>query len=348
MSIRRITYLSLVVLTLGACLRCDSGLASSGTITVMSYNLQTLFDPVDQGGEYDDFSVADGSWNQDLYRLRIAALASAIAAAAPGGPDVLVVQEVENRRVLKDLAAAAGEYPYLAISPAEGSALACGLASRLPLRAVRAHRYQSDTAGLSGAGSTSVPRYLLECELDAGSQVLYVLAAHWKSKLGGAQETEPERQAAAVLAASVIRARLETEPSAALILAGDLNENPDEFVLAGSAYPTALMTADQGPGPWLSITSLAGEAAPDRPVMYCPWEDYGGYSYLYDGKPERIDQLLLSPGLVGEGLPRLVSFSAEAPAFLLGSTGKPLGWSSRLASGYSDHLPIRVTLQLVP
>jgi endonuclease/exonuclease/phosphatase family metal-dependent hydrolase len=343
MPLRRITFLALVIVTLGACVRCDSGLASSGTITVMSYNLQTLFDPVDQGGEYDDFSVADGSWNEDLYRLRIAALASAIVAAAPGGPDVLVVQEVENRRVLEDMAAAAGDYPYLAISPAEESALACGLASRLPLRAVRAHRYRSP-----GDGPASVPRYLLECELDAGPLVLYVLAAHWKSKLGGARETEPERQAAAVLAASVIRARLEAEPSAALILAGDLNENPDEFVLAGSTYPTALMPADQGPGPWLSITSLAGGASPDWPVMYCPWSDYGGFSYLYAGKPERIDQLLLSPGLVGEGVPRLVSFSAEAPAFLLGSQGQPLGWSSRLVSGYSDHLPIRVIIRLNP
>jgi len=192
-----------------------------------------------------------------------------------------------------------------------------------------------------------VPRYLLECELDAGPLVLYVLAAHWKSKLGGAQATEPERRAAAVLAASVIRARLESEPSAAVILAGDLNENPDEFVLAGGAYPTALMPADEGPGTWLSITGMAGESSANRPVLYCPWDDFGGYSYLYAGIPERIDQLLLSPGLVAEGLPHLVSFSAEAPDFLLGSTGKPLGWNSRLASGYSDHLPIRVTIRLV-
>jgi endonuclease/exonuclease/phosphatase family metal-dependent hydrolase len=343
MSLGRIICLALVLVTLLACVCCDSSLASADTITVMSYNLQTLFDPVDQGGEYEDFSVVDGSWNEDLYRIRIAALASAIVAASPGGPDVLVVQEVENRRVLQDLAEAAGGYPYLVLSPAEESILVCGIASRLPLRAVRAHRYHS-----AGDGPSSVPRHLLECELETGGQVLYVLAAHWKSKLGGASETEPERQAAAVLAGAVIRARLLAEPPAALILAGDLNENPDEFVLVGGTYPTALMPADQGPGPWLSITGLASESAPGRPVMYCPWNDYGGYSYLYAGKPERIDHLLLSPGLVGAGLPRLVAFSAEAPAFLLDSQGQPLGWKSRLASGYSDHLPIRVTIRLLP
>jgi endonuclease/exonuclease/phosphatase family metal-dependent hydrolase len=343
MSARRITLIVLVFFTLGACVRCETGLKAPGTITIMSYNLQTLFDPVDQGGEYEDFSVAKGTWNIDLYRLRIAALASAIQAAAPGGPEVLVVQEVENRRVLGDLAEAAGGYPYLALSPAEESTLACGVASRLPFRAVRAHRYRP-----SGEGPSSVPRYLLECELEAGGQVLYVLAAHWKSKLGGAQATEPERRAAAVLAATVIQARLQVDPLAAIILAGDLNENPDEYVLAGSAYPTALMPASEGPGPWLSITFLAAEADADGPVLYCPWEDYGGYSYLYAGLRERIDHLLLSPGLVGDGLPRLVSFSAEPPEFLLGSMGKPLAWSSRLGTGYSDHLPIRVTLRLAP
>lgn len=343
MQLRPIVSIALVVISLGACVRCETGLGSPDTITVMSYNLQTLFDPVDQGGEYEDFSVADGSWNEDLYRLRISALASAVAAAVPGGPEVLVVQEVENRRVLEDLAGAVGTYPYLALSPSEESTLSCGVASRLPLRAVRAHRYRS-----AGDGPSSVPRYLLECELDAGSLVLYVLAAHWKSKLGGAEATEPERQAAAVLAASVIRTRFEIDPSAAIILAGDLNENPDEYALSGSTYTTALMPASEGSGPWLSITSLTNESSADGPVMYCPWDDFGGYSYLYSGVAERIDQLLLSPGLVGEGLPRLVSFSAEAPAFLLGSTGKPLGWSNRLASGYSDHLPIRVTIRLVP
>ena len=342
MPFRRIVFLVIVVLALGACVRCGgTGAGVPGTITIMSYNLQTLFDPVDQGGEYEDFSVANGCWNEELYRLRIAALASAIVAAVPGGPEVLVVQEVENRRVLEDLAGAAGGYPYLALSSAEEATLACGLASRLPLLAVRAHRYRT-----SDGGSASVPRYLLECELDAGGQVLYVLAAHWKSKLGGAQATEPERRAAAVLAATVIRARLEVDPSAAVILAGDLNENPDEFAMAGGAYPTALMPAEEGPGPWLNITSSVDAASADAPVMYCPWDDYGGYSYLYAGVPERIDHLLLSPGLVGEGVLRLISFSAEPPDFLVGAMGNPLGWSSRLASGYSDHLPIRVTLRL--
>lgn len=349
MFLRRIMFLVIGVLVLGVCVRCaGTGAGVPGTITLMSYNLQTLFDPVDQGGEYEDFSIADGSWTEDLYQLRIAALASAIQAAVPGGPEVLVVQEVENQRVLEDLARAAGGYPYLALSPAEESTLACGIASRLPLLAVRAHRYRSSGDGLSKNGSSSVPRYLLECELDAGGQILSVLAAHWKSKLGGAQATEPERLAAAGLAAAVIRARLEAEPLAAIILAGDLNINPDEYALSGGGYPTALMPAALGPGPWLSITSLASEASADGPVLYCPWDDYGGYSYLYAGVQERIDHLLLSPGLVGKGLPQLVSFSAEPPAFLVGPTGIPLGWSSRLASGYSDHLPIRATIRIDP
>ena len=344
MSLHRILLIFIIVTTLGACVRCGSaGLKGPDTLTIMSYNLQTLFDPVDQGGEYEGFSVADGSWSEDLYRLRLTALASAIQAAVPKGPEVLVVQEVENSRVLSDIADASGGYPYLAISPAEESTLACGLASRLPIQAVRAHRYRP-----VGDGPSGVPRYLLECELSAGGLVLFVLAAHWKSKLGGAEATEPERQAAAMLAASVIRTRLEVDPSACIILAGDLNENPDEFWMAGNAYPTALMPLDQGLGPWLSITSQAEESSIDGPVLYCPWDDFGGYSYLYEGKPERIDQLLLSPGLMGEGVPRLIAFSAEPPAFLIGAGGKPLGWNSRLATGYSDHLPIRVTLRLLP
>lgn len=324
----------------------------------MSYNLQTLFDPVDQGGEYEEFRVSTGAWNEALYKTRLAALASAIAAASlPGGsgkgPDVLVVQEAENARVLKDLAEAAGGYPYIASSPDEDANLGCGVLSRYPITAVRAHRVRKP----DGAPS-SVPRYLLEVELDVGGRNLLVIAAHLKSKLGGAEETEPERRAVTAFAGMLVGSRLAADPLLAVVVAGDFNENPDEFERVGRAYPTALMAPDAGPGQWLLISGdreLFGTVADSAlvapaPVLYCPWEEGGGYSYRYQGECEQIDQLLLSPGLVaGGGCPLVFQvFSAEPPEFAVDADGNPLGWNARMGSGYSDHLPIRVLLAFVP
>ncbi len=358
MSSRRYLPILAIPLFLFACVRCETAPAASGSVAIMSYNLQTLFDPVDHGGEYEEFRVSSGAWSEALYKTRLAALASAITAASvPGGagkgPDVLVVQEAENDRVLRDLAEAAGGYQYLASSPDEDANLGCGVLSRYPITAVRAHRIRKP----DGAPS-SVPRYLLEVELDVEGRRLLVLAAHLKSKLGGAEETEAERRAATAFASMLVGTRLADDPSLAVVIAGDFNENPDEFERVGRAYPTALMAPDAGPGPWLLIsgnreifgTGNDSALVAPAPVLYCPWEDGGGYSYRYQGECERIDQLLLSPGLVsGDDCPLgFQAFSAEPPEFAVDAEGNPLGWNARSGSGYSDHLPIRILLGIKP
>lgn len=341
-----------IPLFLSACVRCDTSVAADTGILVMSYNLQTLFDPVDQGGEYDGFVVADGDWTEAAYRSRIKALASAVLAATPpvgdsaaDGPDVLVVQEAENARALRDLAEALGGYGYVLSSPDEEATLSCGILSRVPVTAFRAHRVRQPESSPS-----SVPRYLLEAELDAGGRRLVVMAAHLKSKLGGAADTESERRAAAAFISSIVAARLAEDPTLAVVVAGDFNENPDERERVGAAYPTALMPAKAGPGPWLLISGdRAGlEPRDGQPVLFCPWDESGGYSYRYDGADERIDQLLLSPGPLAAGdCPWAYSgFSAEPPEFAVDDSGQPLGWHN--GSGYSDHLPIRVSLSPSP
>lgn len=354
MRLVRSLSLVLVPLLIASCTRCTTTRAASGGATVMSYNLQTLFDPVDQGGEYKEFRVSTGAWNQELYRARLAALASAILSSPPPegwaggrvGPDILVVQEAENARVLRDLADELGGYRHIASSPDEDAVLACGILSRYPFTAIKAHRIRQPEAAPS-----SVPRFMLEVELNLDGRQLVIIVAHLKSKLGGAEQTEPERRAAAAFASALIAGKLAGNPSLAIIVAGDFNENPDEHARTGRAYPTALMAPDAGPGTWLRISgdrNLASSVG--QPVLYCPWDDYGGYSYRFDGQEERIDQLLMSSALVSDADSPLQfsSFSAQPPAFAVDAYGTPIRWDSRLAGGYSDHLPIRVSLVFVP
>ncbi|HUW69732.1 MAG TPA: endonuclease/exonuclease/phosphatase family protein [bacterium] len=350
----------LLSLTLTACIGCRSLPAEGGSVVVMSYNLQTLFDPVDQGGEYAEFRVSSGAWDESRYRARLAALAASVLSASGrgrlgDGPDILVVEEAENQRVLQDLAAAAGGYEHVIASPDEEAVVACGVLSRYPVVAARAHRIRPPEGGPS-----SVPRYALEVELSVDGHRLVIIATHWKSKLGGAQETEPERQAAAVFIDALVASRLAADPALALVVAGDFNENPDEFERVERAWPTALMPAEAGAGPWLLITGSPARArdaarqlaAPKASplVLFCPWDGAGGYSYRFEGDPERIDQLLLSPALVAEegGALRFESFSAEPPQFAVDASGTPLAYNPRLNSGYSDHLPIRIRIAVIP
>lgn len=343
------TFSAVSIALLGSCTSCaipaiGELFGARGGITVMSYNLQTLFDPVDQGGEYEEFRVEGGSWGDEAYGLRLAALASSIRSApdtgeARGGPDIVVVQEAENGRVLRDLAEAAGPYPYVVSSPDEDAILSCGILSRWPPLSAKAHRARPED------GSSS-PRFILEVDLDVDGRRLAVIAVHLKSKLGGAAETEAERMAAASLISDIVSARLSADPSLALIVAGDFNENPDEHDRVGGSYRTALMPAGSGDGPWLAIADSPEAASADPLALYCPWEEGGGYSYRYEGEEERIDQLLMSPALArGSGCAfKFEGFSAEPPEFAVDSAGNPLRWNQGARSGYSDHLPIRVRL----
>jgi len=341
--IRTIAIAATVVLAVACQSAClTGGDRKPGLFTLMSYNVMTLFDATDDGVEYDGFSVARGEWDETRYRARVEAMASAVRGTLAGGPDVLVVQEIENRDVLADLSEALGGYPVVLFPDSGDSPISVGILSRFPCVAARAHV----PAGPDGAGS----RVMLEAELDVSGRRFVVLAAHWKSKLGGDAETEPERARAAALAGAVIRARLHDDPGLAVALAGDLNESPDEYERAGKAYTTALMPASAGDGPWLRVSFERAGAGFDGGgmVMFCPWDEAGGYSYLHDGEEERIDNILASPGTVGGGPLRLVAFSAEPAEFLVDESGAPRPWNARTGSGWSDHLPVVATFAPTP
>ncbi len=323
---------------------CAAAATAPKTLTLISYNLMTLFDPVDQGGEYDGWQVSKGEWDETRYKARLANTAAAILGLQPGGPDILVTVEAENRRVLQDLAEKLGGYLVIIASPEEKALLSCGVLSRYPLRQARAHLATppSDIAD-------SIPRYMLEAELDVAGRRLVILAAHWKSKLGGAAETEKSRRFAADLARRIMLERLAEDSSVGIILAGDLNENPDEFELVDREYPTALMPASMAAGPGLYISGDPEDArsVDGELVLFSPWEQAGGYSYKYAGKEERIDHILLSPNLLNGTSFRFESFSAEPPAFLVDEKGQPIRWNQAGNSGYSDHLPLRLVLAVV-
>lgn len=338
-----------------ACLPACSSMgqtAAPGRVTVMSYNVDNLFDAGDSGLEYPEFSVSSGKWDDARYRSRLERLAEVVRAAAPDarGPDVVCLAEIENRGVLEDLRRgqlASSGYSRSALVPAPGQAVNCGVLTRLPLLGLRAHGI--DSGGRRG-------RYVLEVALEAGGRRLTIFLCHWKSKLGGAAATEPERVLAAGLVAGRAAEILEADPAAEFLVCGDFNEEPDEFAKVGGAYRTALLPVDPGlpaaatgGGGCLFVTGDrdgAGRRDDGSPVLYSPWSGSDGWSYRLDGRGERIDGFLLSPGLLdGEGLV-FESFLPLAADFLLDSSGGPVPYNARTGVGYSDHLPIVLTLSL--
>lgn len=351
---------------------CSSPLspAGGGELSVVAYNVKSLFDSTDAGTEFAEFSVAKGKWDDARYKLRLQRVGEAVLAALPAGsrprgsppgPELLCLEEIENQAVLEALRSgplAKARYRYAAIAPAEGGPFSVCALSRLPILRQSCH------ASFGAKGSRS-GRDILELELDSGAGKLLVFACHWKSKSEGAQVTEAERRGAAALLRGLIAERLESDPDLAVLACGDFNESPDEYLRAGRRYATALMPVEEAamadaasatpnaPATTerLLVASSSAAARPfgaaAEPVLYSPWAESGGYSYSYRGSRERLDGFLLGPGLLGGGSLRYKRFASVEAAFLVDDSGAPAAWPGSGASGYSDHLPVLLVLEAV-
>jgi len=306
----------------------------------MSYNVENLFDDRDDGSEYSDYDPGEGTWNTPLYHAKLKNISEAIRATGNGGPDICLLQEVENERVVTDLLEGhlnVLKYRHAITAPKNQSATTVALLSRYRPRAVFAHSVHLDGG---------VPlRPILEVWFDIHGDGVVVFNNHWKSKSGGARETEIYRRAAAGFIRERVASLAEERPDLCIVIAGDLNERVDEYAASGGEYPTALMIGDTGAGGTLRLTGSWVEAAAGSSLLFSPWLDttFRG-SYAYAGNWEKIDHFLIAGASEGTGF-LYSGFEVIADEFLLDRDGYPRRWSTRTADGYSDHLPILLEMK---
>ncbi|NBC28635.1 MAG: hypothetical protein GVY29_01425, partial [Spirochaetes bacterium] len=258
----------------------------AGRITIGTLNVQTLFDGEYDGREFREFNPLASSWSVAAYRERLTVLAEAIESfTSRGAPDILALQEIEDA----DLATAIGadHYPYLLCAPGSTAMRVC-LASRFPIRSARAHGLQ---------GSSEYPlRSSLEAQVDTPSGLLTIVVAHWKSAREGREETAALRRLAARSTSRVVGRLLRESAAAEVIVAGDLNQEIEtQSSILGPSPAAALrvLPLDE------NAAGRIGEAG-IAPMLYSPWPQLDGGSYVYRGREQRIDHLLFSAGFFVE------------------------------------------------
>jgi len=325
----------------------------SGGLTLMTYNVENLFDDVHDGSEYREFDPNAGTWSAEFFKIRVDSIAEVVRKALPGGADILLLQEVENENALSKLVTDGLRgmgYAWKAFVPKRGLSANVAIVSRFPIAQVRTH------AVGPWKGATPL-RDVVEADIVIAGRTLIVLDNHWKAKTEGARVTEPYRRNAAGVLARRIKEILALDPEADIIAAGDMNESLDELDRVGGKYQTALVpeteraaAADPRQSIFLSSTASGLGVVGNRCVLYDPWyeiEDSRRGSYFYQGDWLTVDHMLLSPGLFDpHGFsyhPR--SFGPVRSSFLLSDKGFPKAWSSLTKDrGYSDHLPLLIRL----
>jgi len=325
---------------------------NSGTLTLMTWNIHNLFDGADNGYEYNEFLQSSG-WSAEKYLGRLNTIAAAIGRIEPQ-PDILIFQEIESLQILEDLAEfLPREYSWCHFANNPESAIGLGILSRYPLYESKAHSITIE--------ENSTPRPVLETRILTDNGGFIIFANHWKSKIGGDKITENVRKASARVILRRIKELWESEPETGIIIAGDLNENYDEFYRQGANVVCALMPDDpfcvtltdikkNGQNDFIVISGNK----PPEPLyfpegtisLFSPWvRDLENGSYYYSYNWETIDHFLLSKQFFGGSnweYERI--FVADFEPFA-NANGFPVSYNVKTGYGLSDHLPLVLILK---
>lgn len=311
---------------------------------VAFYNLENLFDTINNNGKYDlEFSPGGSrQWDGTKYWKKIHNMAYAISRMStkttPNGPAVIGVSEVENITVLNDLVndpqIKGKGYKVIHHDSPDARGIDVGLLYNpkdfRPLR-VTNHRLTID----------SLPRFRTRDQmcvvgLLGGDRVAFIVN-HWPSRRGGTEQSSWLREAAARLTKSIADSLLNVDPNIGVIMMGDLNDYPNNRSV------TEVMKARK----------KEAETAPGE--FFNPfWKlfDDGIGSYIYRGGWGLFDQIMLSYNMTAQGKCPLKYQRARVinDEFLRQQEGRYKGYPLRTFSegafmnGYSDHFPTEIFL----
>lgn len=308
---------------------------------VAFYNVENLFDyedDPDNSGDDEFLPSGPYRWTRAKYEKKLHNIASVIAQlgreAVPGGPAIIGLAEVENKRVCDDLVArpeiADMGLEVIHIPSPDRRGIETALLYNPKLFRVtdyRAYRYPE----LDFRPDYRTRDQLLVSGTLAG-EPFHVLVCHWPSRYGG-KTSDIYREVAAKLSKQIADSLYTADPSAKLIVMGDLNDDP----------------ADNSTAKVLGAKRRQAEVE-ERGFFNATWEPYaqGIGTLTYQGKWNLFDQMILTRPLLDDSHRTLSFWKVEIfnRPFLLTAEGKRKGSphrtfdSNTFINGYSDHLPV--------
>lgn len=326
------------------------------TVSVMTYNVENLFDTLHDEGKEDytymplaikkvsqevqDFcSSIDHDyfrevcfkldWSEEVLDKKIANLSKVILSAEKfKGPDILVLQEVENKRALEMLVNKGLKnkgYKYISLLEGPDSrGIDVAVISKRPIIKETLHKVE-----LGGVAKET--RGILEVEISLGRKTLAVFANHWPSQSNPSQ--------ARLIAAQTLAEAAQKSPADAVLAAGDFNT-----IDADSPHGINLVIKPQ----FITVHEKA-QALGHRVASGSHW---------YRGEWSFLDKIFFLKGRMQNGIaPLYKSFRVHKESWMLkeriwvddetGSGSKhmvPNAFDEETGRGFSDHLPLYLEL----
>ena len=203
--------------------------------TIAFYNLENLFDTVDDHRTLDDDFTenSDKNWNEKRFKKKVKKLGGVISQLGYNEikhpPALIGVAEVENRLVLEKLIASKylNKKGYNVIhfdSPDER-----GIDTALLYREAYFEVLHHEAIPLylnNEYGERDYTRDILYTKGNLNNELVHVLVNHWPSRRAGTLETSHKRIAAAEKNREIISDIILEDPNAKIIVMGDFNDDP--------------------------------------------------------------------------------------------------------------------------
>lgn len=320
---------------------------------VAFYNLENLFDTINNNGKYDLEYTPQGKnqWDSRKYWSKVHNMAYAISRmttqTTPQGPALIGVSEIENRSVLVDVVKEVDNILTQEGRPTwnlqivhhdspdrRGVDVGC-------LYNPRQFRFldvTNTTLRIEGYESFRTRDQMCVTGL-LGGDTISVIVNHWPSRLGGQEQSSYLREAAAALSKSIADSLWTLRPNQGVIVMGDLNDDPQ----------------DKSCAKVLGGSKKADGVAPHG--FYNPWWemlDRGIGTLAYRSSWNLFDQIIVSGTLLESNSAADALHYRRCQVnnydFLRDTEGTRQGYPLRtfaagvFLNGYSDHFPTEVFL----
>lgn len=315
--------------------------------TVAFYNLENLFDTINDPNKFDEFSpIMEINYNRSrVYESKVKNIARVISEigedVSHNSPVIIGVAEVENRKVLEDLCnderLISTDYGIIHYDSPDARGIDVALLYQKAVFTPIDHKsyelkiYDDETR----ERVYTRDQLLVSGNLDG--ELVHFIVSHWPSRRGGEARSKPKRIAAAKLNKQIIDSLQSIDPYAKIFTMGDLNDDPTNT----------------------SVKEILKSERKKKKVgikgIYNPMENFarqGLGTNAYRDSWSLFDQILFTQPLLDQDYSSYRFYKAGIfnKSYLTNKKGRWRGYPLRsfadgaFTNGYSDHFPVYITL----
>lgn len=340
--------------------------------TVAFYNVENLFDTINDSDTYDEEYTPVNGWTKKNYEKKLDNLSRVLIELGTSdmqknSPAIIGVCEVENRRVLEDLVKHPRlldkNYKVVHFDSPDKRGIDVGFLYQerhfqptsyinVPLyvyqnevtttkKSKKSSDEEDEIENNKNYDTKSKRIYTRDQLLVTGmldGEEIHVIVNHWPSRSGGEKRSSPYREAAGRLNRKIMDSLIKINPNAKMITMGDLNDG---------AYNKSVK---EGIGAKLKKEELKKPAD-----IFNPFEQMardGHASLFYRDSGDIFDQIMVSEQFISKDKNDYDSFKYWKAGiynkpFLIQKTGQYKGYPLRNQNnvpGFSDHFPVYIYL----